>query len=194
MWSANVPWFDILFALLGAVSISFLENLSSALQHLWVVPCSHGGRHWPPERTGLCPLCDLRAIMHWSQIPSRVCLGGEGGGARNFLEEDERSKALWTGETQLGVRSGLKSHSRQPVLCQIPDGNDRWPWGKKVRGGQSGVLIFIIQQMRKRSCTGGLRSEPTWRPELLGQSSHGAQQKGPDALRCADLNHNGWDM
>lgn len=73
------------------------------------------------------------------------------------------------------------------MLCQIPDGNDRWPWGKKVRGGQSGVLIFIIQQMRKRSCTGGLRSEPTWRPELLGQSSHGAQQKGPDALEVRGI-------
>ena len=47
------------------------------------------------------------AITHWSQLPSRVCLGGGGGGGRNFLEEDERSENLGQ-ETQPGVRSVLK--------------------------------------------------------------------------------------
>ena len=80
------------------------------------------------------------------------------------------------------------------MLRQIPDGNDRWRWGKKDRGGQPRVLIFIIQQMRKRSGTGGLGSEPTWCPELLGQSSPRCTAEG---TRCPGgvwhLNHNGWD-
>ena len=35
-------------------------------------------------------------------------MGGEGGGGRNFLEEDERNESSVDQETQPGVGSGLK--------------------------------------------------------------------------------------
>lgn len=92
----------------GASMFSWKTCWSSALWPLWVVPA--------PWWQALAPRVDWAlpffagiycAITHWSQLPSRVCLGGGGGGGRNFLEEDERSENLGQ-ETQPGVRSVLK--------------------------------------------------------------------------------------
>lgn len=75
------------------------------------------------------------AIVKLSQISSRACLGGEGGGGRKFLEEVE-ALGKWiklqpASEVCKGMlRSGLK-HSRQlgstsPVVGKAGEAQ-RWP-------------------------------------------------------------------
>lgn len=119
-----MPWFDKLIALLGAPGLPCFPGKVAGLQ-----PSGIYGWYLLPRWQALAPRADWAlpffagiycAIMHWSQIPSRVCLGGEGGGARNFLEEDERSKSSVDRETQLGVRSGLKI-TQQTAQNALPD-------------------------------------------------------------------------
>ena len=156
------------------------------------------------------------AIVNWSHILSRACLGGEGGGGRNFLEEGEGSEIFLCGDGELdgsrcptggvglqgALRSGLKSHSGHLwMLPRFPGGGKgRRGCGGKDRGSLSRVFIFIFHSANEKEewhMGPGDQKQPgvqrCWQNSPWCTAEWTGCPGGTWLSGCWPLNHDDWD-
>lgn len=93
------------------------------------------------------------ARVNWSHMPSRACLGGEGGGGRNFLEEGEGSEIFLCGDRELDgsrrLTGGAGSAGSPEVWAKITQRASLdatqipWRWERQVGMGWEGQRKLV---------------------------------------------------